>query len=125
MSPAPEQGLDNAAGGWPSCQYCWTTPNSSDPKSCLTEEQAFSCAWLDRAGREHILRRKKESGAERVRQAAPELLAAAKRALNYIENTEGELGITLDSGNALRAAIAKAEGRAISSENQSKDGGAP
>lgn len=41
-----------------------------------------------------------------------ELLAAAKRALNFIANTEGELGITLDSGDALRAAIAKATGEA-------------
>lgn len=37
-----------------------------------------------------------------------ELLEAARMALNYIANTEGELGITLSSGDALRAAIAKA-----------------
>lgn len=43
--------------------------------------------------------------------AAPELLAAAQKALNYVANTEGELGITLDSGDALRAAIAKATGQ--------------
>lgn len=42
--------------------------------------------------------------------AAPDLLDAAKRALNYIENTEGELGITLNSGDMLRASIAKATG---------------
>lgn len=41
--------------------------------------------------------------------AAPDLLAAARSALNFIENTEGELGIKLDSGDALRAAIAKVE----------------
>lgn len=40
--------------------------------------------------------------------AAPELLGAARKALNHIENTECEFGIELDSGNALRAAIAKA-----------------
>lgn len=40
--------------------------------------------------------------------AAPELLEAAQKALNYIANTESELGITLDSGDALRAAVAKA-----------------
>jgi hypothetical protein len=40
--------------------------------------------------------------------AAPELLEAAQVALNYIENTESELGITLRSGDMLRAAIAKA-----------------
>lgn len=39
--------------------------------------------------------------------AAPELLEAAQKALNYISNTESELGITLDSGDALRAALAK------------------
>lgn len=32
---------------------------------------------------------------------------AAGKALNYIANTEGELGIKLDSGDALRAALAK------------------
>ena len=40
--------------------------------------------------------------------AAPELLDAAQRALNYITNTESEFGITLGSGDMLRAAIAKA-----------------
>jgi hypothetical protein len=43
--------------------------------------------------------------------AAPDLLAAAQGALNYIENTESELGITLYSGDWLRAAIAKATGQ--------------
>jgi hypothetical protein len=42
---------------------------------------------------------------------AHDLLAAARKAENYIANTEGELGFTLDSGTALRAAIARAEGR--------------
>ena len=41
--------------------------------------------------------------------AAPELLAGAKSALNFIRNSESELGITLESGDLLRAAIAKAE----------------
>lgn len=40
--------------------------------------------------------------------AASELLASAKKALNFIENTESEMGETLGSGDALRAAIAKA-----------------
>ena len=44
----------------------------------------------------------------RLISAAPELLEAAQKALNYIANTESELGVTLDSGDALRAAIAKA-----------------
>lgn len=37
------------------------------------------------------------------------LLIAAKAALNYIANTENELGITLASADLLRAAIAKAD----------------
>lgn len=44
----------------------------------------------------------------RLFRAAPDLLAAARKALNYIENTEGELDITLDSGDDLRAAIRRA-----------------
>ena len=42
--------------------------------------------------------------------AAPELLEAAQKALNYIANTENELGMTLGSGDMLRDAIAKATG---------------
>lgn len=42
--------------------------------------------------------------------AAPDLYAAAEKALNYIANTEGEFGVTLNSGDALRAALAKARG---------------
>lgn len=39
-----------------------------------------------------------------------ELVEAASAALNYIENTEGELGIKLSSGDKLRAVLAKAQG---------------
>ena len=42
--------------------------------------------------------------------AAPELLEAALKALNFIENTESEMGEALSSGDSLRAAIAKAGG---------------
>jgi len=42
--------------------------------------------------------------------AAPDLLAAARLGLNFIENTESEMGEKLASGDALRAAIAKARG---------------
>jgi hypothetical protein len=42
--------------------------------------------------------------------AAPELYEAAARALNYIGNTESELGIKLECGDLLRAALAKADG---------------
>lgn len=34
------------------------------------------------------------------------LRAALEKALNYIENTESELGITMDCGDAVRAALA-------------------
>lgn len=44
---------------------------------------------------------------ERARNA--EMLAALKLAENFIANTEGELGIELDSGIAARAAIARAQ----------------
>jgi hypothetical protein len=42
--------------------------------------------------------------------AAPDLLEAAQRALNYIANTESEMGTTFATGDMLRAAIAKALG---------------
>ena len=42
--------------------------------------------------------------------SAAELVAAARKALNFIENTESEMGEPLNSGDALRAAIAKATG---------------
>lgn len=44
----------------------------------------------------------------RVMDAAPDLLSAAQKALNFIENTEGEMGERLSCGDALRAAIARA-----------------
>lgn len=42
--------------------------------------------------------------------AAPNMLAACVKALNYIENTESDFGITLESGDMLRAAIARTKG---------------
>ena len=42
--------------------------------------------------------------------ALPELMIAAERALNFIENTESEIGCSLESGDLLRAAIKKAKG---------------
>jgi hypothetical protein len=43
--------------------------------------------------------------------AAPDMLDALRRCLNYIESTEGEFGIQMESGDIARAAIAKAEGK--------------
>lgn len=42
--------------------------------------------------------------------AAPDLLEAVQKALNFIENTEGEMGEALSCGDCLRAAIARAKG---------------
>jgi hypothetical protein len=45
-----------------------------------------------------------------AREAA--LVEAGRMALNYLENTESELGMTLDSADALRAVLAAAKGDA-------------
>ncbi|MFP1634120.1 hypothetical protein ACLB6G_20515 [Zhengella sp. ZM62] len=42
--------------------------------------------------------------------AAPDLYEALETALNFIANTENELGVTLDSGDLARMALAKARG---------------
>jgi hypothetical protein len=42
--------------------------------------------------------------------AAPDLLAALARCLNFIEYTESEIGETLECGDKARAALAKARG---------------
>lgn len=44
--------------------------------------------------------------------AAPDLLEALERCLNFIENTESEMGDTLECGDKARAAIARAKGEA-------------
>lgn len=44
--------------------------------------------------------------------AAPDMLSALRKALNYLENTEGEFGIVLDSAQACRDAIAAVTGGA-------------
>lgn len=45
-----------------------------------------------------------------LRSVNADLLEALRRCLNYLENNESEFGITLDSADAARAAIAKVEG---------------
>ncbi len=42
--------------------------------------------------------------------AAPDLYAALERALNFIANTESEMGEALPCGDAARTALAKARG---------------
>ena len=44
--------------------------------------------------------------------AAPDLYAALEKALNFITNTESEMGEKLPCGDAARAALAKAQGEA-------------
>ncbi|ATJ90415.1 hypothetical protein HK16_09695 [Acetobacter senegalensis] len=44
--------------------------------------------------------------------AAPELYEALKSCLNFMENTESELGFSLESADQARAALAKARGEA-------------
>lgn len=48
---------------------------------------------------------------ERFGQAAVEMYAALERCENFIANTEGELGITLESGTMARKAMAMARGQ--------------
>ena len=43
------------------------------------------------------------------RVAVAQMVEAARAALNYLENTEGEFGITLGSATGLRAALAEKE----------------
>ena len=45
----------------------------------------------------------------RLHSAATDLLAACEKSLSFIENTEGEFGIVLDTGIMLSAAIRKAK----------------
>jgi hypothetical protein len=40
--------------------------------------------------------------------AAPDLAKALRSCLNYLENTEGEFGVTFDSADKARAALKKA-----------------
>ena len=70
---------------------------------CVDDDVANDIARLMHAAPETAAER------DRLKAINGELLAAARKALNYIANTEDELSITLDSGEALRAAIAKAQ----------------
>lgn len=65
-------------------------------RELLAHEVGKACRFITRA--------------ENAEDRAAELAKALERCLNYIENTEGELGITLDCGDKARAAIAKAGG---------------
>ena len=49
------------------------------------------------------------SDAQSAPDAVARLVEAARAALNYLENTEGEFGITLGSATGLRAALAAME----------------
>jgi hypothetical protein len=85
-----------------SCKFCRTTPGAGE-EECSTRDQANGCSWFTSEDKALFDRRE---AAATVRGATDQLVDAAKKALNYIENTESELGIKLDSGDALRAALA-------------------
>lgn len=70
-----------------------TKPGCGCEQTHDTAQQAIA-AWNTRAA------------LESTRNDERKLVEAAQRALNYIENTEGELGITLECGDALRTALA-------------------
>jgi hypothetical protein len=73
------------------CQTCFTKGPTRDDLN--GGGPAAIAAWNTRASsRENIALRE-----------------AGRKALNFIENTEGELGIKLDSGDALRAALKLSE----------------
>jgi hypothetical protein len=58
-----------------------------------------------------ILTEVHESRIRPLRETNALLLAALKRTLSYLESTEKEFGVSFESADAARDAIAKAEGR--------------
>lgn len=63
--------------------------------------------WEPEDGFDHVETQESYEAAKLV-SAAPDMLEALMALLNYVENTESELGITLDSAEKARAAISKA-----------------
>jgi hypothetical protein len=57
----------------------------------------------------HVTEKDAEANANLIA-AAPDLYKALDRCLNFIANTESEMGETLESGDVARAALAKARG---------------
>lgn len=79
----------------------------------VTDSEGYPCAFVPAwdAPLEGQIDGTEEAKANaRLIAAAPYLLEALERCLNFIENTEGEMGETLSCGEYARAAIAKAKG---------------
>lgn len=94
----------------------WTGVEQSEIYTLtVNDSKGFAIAMVDGAEREtesdYIDDRNAEFTANaRLIAASPDMYEALKRALNFIENTEDEMGITLDSGDVVRTALARAEG---------------
>jgi hypothetical protein len=85
---------------WTSCS--WRRLSQDLPRA---KDGGVLCPYVCRDGHPDV----QVSDADaRLIASAPDLLEAAEQALNFIENTESELGITLESGIMLRAAIKRA-----------------
>ena len=83
------------------------------PISICSAKAVFELA-VSRNGREAVIAAildvdKVMSGIPTAPDAVAHLIDAARAALNYLENTEGEFGITLGSATGLRAALAAME----------------
>lgn len=76
-------------------QY-WQVHDGSDAVVCSTS----FCMAGNKEGNAHLIA------------AAPDLYEALKSCLNFMENTESELGFSLESADQARAALAKARGEA-------------
>ena len=77
--------------------------------SCVCCTRCFASGNVEFGFKENFI----SNWNHRVQTLAPDAVAqlveAARAALNYLENTEGEFGITLESATGLRAALAAME----------------
>ena len=80
--------------------------NPKTPSTVVTPDGMISVSWSSTDGHYERLA---EANANLIA-AAPDLYDALDRCLNFIENTEGEIGATLECGDKARAALAKACG---------------
>jgi hypothetical protein len=111
------------------CKFCGTVATANDEPNCSSINEAYlqtparpyGCPWFDKESRKLHPRCSADSVQPAMsegqywtnqlnacwdRSMSDALKTAAKKALNYIENTEGELGMTLSCGDALRSALA-------------------
>ena len=105
MATEAEAKIEHTPGPWSVTDNSWEMSSVYGPGDELVAECPIS-SEVDEDTQDDF-ETVKEANA-RLIGAAPDLLDAAAKALNFIANTESELGISLSSGDALRAAIAKA-----------------